>query len=153
MTLRQAVMTLMLTASPMLAVADGEIQLVENMGNLQYFTHKMTLAIDADNQPLADFYAHELEEYLEDTLKVESYHDKPIGKLAKAMLVPAFENLEKDIKANKLRKASDKVDAMINACNACHNATGYNFIAIERRSDNPFMQKFKSSKANKSAAK
>lgn len=151
MTLRQAVMTLMLTTTPVLAVADGEIQLVENMGHLQYFTHKMTLAIDANNQPLADFYAHELEEYLEDTLKVESYHDKPIGKLAKAMLVPAFENVEKDIKADNLKQASGKIDAMINACNACHNATGHGFIAIERRSENPYMQKFESSTNNTGA--
>lgn len=152
MTLRKAVMSVILAASPMIAVADGEIQLVENMGHLQYFTHKMSLAIDAGNQPLADFYAHELEEYLEDTQKVESYHDKPIGKLVKAMLVPAFENVEKDIKAGKLKQASGKVDAMINACNACHSATGYNFIAIERRTDNPFMQKFDSA-TNKPAEK
>lgn len=152
MTLRRSVMTLILTAAPVFAVADGEIELVENMGHLQYFTHKMTLAIDGNNQPLADFYAHELEEYLEDTLKVESYHDKPIGNLAKAMLVPAFENLEKDIKSGNLKQASGKLDTMINACNACHNATGYNFITIERRTDNPFMQRFKSS-LNKPAAK
>lgn len=152
MTLHRFVMALLFTVSPLTAVADGEIQLVENMGHLQYFTHKMTLAIDAGNQPLADFYAHELEEYLEDTLKVESYHDKPIGKLAKAMLVPAFENVEKDIKAGDLKQASGKLDTMINACNACHNATGYGFIAIERRSDNPYMQKFNTS-SNKSNTK
>lgn len=145
MTLHRFMMVLLLTASPLSAIADGEIELVENMGQLQYFTHKMTLAIDAGNQPLADFYAHELEEYLEDTLTVKSYHDKPIGTPAKAMLVPAFENVEKDIKAGNLKQASDKLDTMINACNACHNATGFGFIAIERRSDNPYMQKFDTS--------
>lgn len=126
------------------AALAAEPDLVGNMGDLQRFSHKMDLAIGKGNLPLADFYAHELEETIEATLAIESYHDQPIGELTQAMMVPAFERLEEALDAEPLDAAAldAAVDGYVAACNACHLASGYGYIRIERTETNPFMQSF-----------
>ncbi len=119
------------------------------MTTLQYLTHKTALAVDKQNRPLADFYAHELAEAIEDVIKVKSYDGHPVGKLVKTMLVPSFEQLEAEIKGGQWNKASIKIDGMINACNACHTATKHGYIVIERNRDNPFMQTFSPAESGK----
>ncbi len=55
--------SLLLGSTP--ALADGPA-LAKMMGQTQYFTHKASLAIANKNQPLTDFYLHELEEMIEE---------------------------------------------------------------------------------------
>ena len=124
-----------------LAKADN-VELVEAMSALQYFTHKTSLAVDARNAPLAAFYAHELEEILEQLESVESYHGHPIAKLVEAMLVPSFEQLESAVKAEQWTQSSAAVDRLIDSCNQCHSATQHGFIQIERTTHNPYFQTF-----------
>lgn len=134
---------ILMAALPATTFASGDVELAENMGQLQYFAHKAALSIDSKNQELAGFYAHELEEYIEDAAKIESYDGYPVGKLIKSMLMPTFEGFEAALKTGDWKKASAKFDALLNSCNACHDATEHGFIKIERRSDNPYMQSFK----------
>lgn len=39
-----------------------EVELAEPMSRLQYYSQKLGFAIEAENQPLAQFYLHEMEE-------------------------------------------------------------------------------------------
>ena len=137
-----------LLSLPVHADDDEGVDLIDNMRALQYFTHKAALAVDRRNKPLADFYAHELEEALEQGMGIEKYHDQPIGALTKAMLWPAFERFEEVLDAPKTdwKQVSRQVDEMIGACNACHQATGYGFISLKRSRKNPFMQSFEPAK-------
>lgn len=123
---------------------DHEHDLIGNMGSLQMFSHKFDLAIGHRNRELADFYAHELEETIESTAAIEAYHDKPIGKLTESMLAPAFEKLEQALDAETANwdEIGKRFDAYIDSCNACHAATEYGIIRIERTDANPFMQSF-----------
>lgn len=130
------------TSSVNVARADGDVELAMLMADLQYFTHKTALSIDAKNQSLAGFYLHEMEEVLEEIEDVEEYDDYPIGALTKSMLMPVFEQLEDLVKAGDMVKASAKFDAVVGACNQCHQSSGHGFIVIERRMDNPYMQRF-----------
>lgn len=130
-------------ALPSTAFADSEGHFVEKMSSLQYFAHKTTLAIDNKNKPLTDFYVHELEEYIEDAAKVESYDGHPVGKLINSILMPSFEKLESAVKSGNWNNASSRLDELLNSCNSCHEQTEHGFINIERSSDNPFMQSFK----------
>ena len=123
------------------AKADN-VELVEAMTALQYFTHKTSLSVDARNAELAEFYAHELEEILEQLESVESYHGQPIAKLVESMLVPRFEKLEAQIKARDWSKSSDAVNDLIGSCNQCHQATQHGFIQIVRSADSPYFQRF-----------
>ena len=127
---------------------DKGVDLIDNMRALQYFMHKAALAVDRRNKLLADFYAHELEEALEQSMGIEKYHEQPIGALTKAMQWPAFERFEEALDAPKMdwKQVSRQVDEMIGACNACHQATGYGFINLKRSRKNPFMQSFEPAK-------
>lgn len=116
--------------------------LVENMGQLQTFAHKAALAIDHHNTPLVEFYAHELEEYLEETASIKVYDGYPVGKLVQSMLMPAFDKFEASVQEGKWQTISDNFDDLIDSCNACHRATEHDFINIIRSAENPFMQSF-----------
>ncbi|MGH1373275.1 MAG: hypothetical protein ACRBBW_14635 [Cellvibrionaceae bacterium] len=123
------------------AYAD-EVALIDTMKGLQYFTHKTSLAVDAKNAPLAEFYTHELEELLEELTTVPSYHGQPIAKLSDALLKQSFERLETAIKKQQWPQSSQALDLMIDSCNQCHKATQHGFIEIQRQSHNPYFQKF-----------
>ncbi len=129
---------------PSAQAADAETppDLIENMMQMQYFVHKLSLSIDARNDKLSDFYAHEVEETIEAAETIPSYHDKPIGDLVTGMLVPAFERLEQAIETGDWKQSDTRLDDLIEACNACHTATGYEAIRIRRVENNPFMQSF-----------
>lgn len=122
--------------------ADEPPDLIDNMMRMQYFTHKLTLSVDARNHKLADFYAHELEEIIEVAETIPTYHDHAIGDLVSGMLVPAFEALEDAIEAGDWMQADARLDQMITNCNACHTSTGFEAIRIKRVESNPYLQSF-----------
>lgn len=122
--------------------ADEAPDMIDNMVAMQYFLHKLGLSLDAGHHELADFYAHELEETIEEAQKIETYHDHPIGELVTAMLLPPFEKLEDAVEENRTGLARSRFDEVVEACNACHAATGYEFIRIVPTDHNPFMQSF-----------
>jgi hypothetical protein len=116
--------------------------LIDHMRGLQYFTHKTGLAIDQKNAKLSSFYAHEIEEILEEVEEIKNYDGHPIGAIAKKILEPAFYDLEESIKDKKWSEASTNFDKLINACNHCHRDTDHSYIKIVRQKDNPYMQSF-----------
>lgn len=118
--------------------------LIGNMGAMQYFSHKLDLSIRAQNRELVDFYVHEIEETLAETTEIEEYHGKPIGELAEAMLAPAFERFEQavDDGSGDWEAIDGRFGELIDACNACHQATEYDYINIQRTDANPYMQSF-----------
>ncbi|WP_376694504.1 hypothetical protein [Wenzhouxiangella sp. EGI_FJ10409] len=127
------------------AQAEDEPDMIGTMGSMQLFLHKLSLSVAAGNRELIDFYAHELEETIEAAESIEEYHDIPVGQLTEAMLVPAFEAFEEAVDedaAEDPAKLDRKLGELIQACNACHQATGYEFIHIERNESNPYMQRF-----------
>lgn len=142
---RNAVFGLVLTGMSVgVAQADegSEPGLLETMSMLQTMAHKAGLSIDKENAALLDFYAHELEEFIEQAEGIESYGGKPIGPLVKSMLVPKFEEFEAAEETGDWQKISGSFDALIDSCNSCHTATGFDYIRIERTKQNPFMQSF-----------
>ena len=67
--------------------ANGDISLVEKMGDMQKFLHKTGLSLRAKNDDLIHFYLHELEETIEELEGFGTYKEKPIGELFKKILV------------------------------------------------------------------
>ena len=121
---------------------DEEVELVEYMSKLQYFSHKAGLSIRAENGALADFYLHEMEEVIELVRDVEEYDGHAIGQLSETMLEPPFETLEKSVKAEDFEQAQTDYGELLKACNSCHTRTEHGFIKIQESRDNPFMQSF-----------
>ena len=125
------------------SIADGDVGLIDLMGNFQTFTHKVGLSIRAGNPELADFYMHEIEENLALTGEIEEYDGHPVGELALGMLTPVVENVGSHLDEGDMEGALDAYNQMINACNACHLATEHGFIKIvDRGTKNPFLQAF-----------
>lgn len=108
--------TILLSWATCLSADDNDIELVEYMCSLQYFTHKLQLSLEAQNVPLAEFYAHEIEEVIELLKSVDSYDGYPIGKLSEAMLIPQFEKFEQHLKQNKSNKTLESFDGIIDSC-------------------------------------
>ncbi|NEZ04346.1 hypothetical protein G4Y73_09335 [Wenzhouxiangella sp. XN201] len=125
-----------------LAHAGDEPDMIGTMGDMQRFMHKLGLSVAAKNPELVDFYAHELEESIEAAESIDQYHDIRVGELTKAMLAPAFEAFEQAVEAREHERVGERYDGLIEACNACHQATGYDFIQIRSNDSNPYMQSF-----------
>lgn len=116
--------------------------LVSQMGQLQYFTHKLGLSVSAKNQALQGFYVHEVEEVVEELTEVEDFDGIPIGELVKTILVPTLHKLEHAVKAKDAAAADTAFDEMLNACNTCHQNANRPYLQIKRLEDNPYFQSF-----------
>ncbi|MBS3743950.1 MAG: hypothetical protein KGY48_06335 [Wenzhouxiangellaceae bacterium] len=118
--------------------------LIGLMGQMQYFSHKLDLSIRAQNRELVDFYAHEIEETIEATTQIDEYDGMPVGKLAEGMLGSSFERFEQAVEdENGSWEIIDRrFGELVNACNACHQATEHGYLNIQRTDANPYMQSF-----------
>lgn len=122
--------------------AEEEPALVNNMGAMQYFLHKLSLSVAARNGELADFYAHELEETIEEAEEIKEYKGKRIGQMVKSMLVPPFEAFEDAIDDGDWAEVDARLSDVISSCNACHQQSDFGYIRIAPTTQNPFMQSF-----------
>lgn len=124
--------------------AQEHVELALMMKDIQYFTHKLGLALQADNHKLANFYVHELEEGLGEVYEVKEYDKLPIGATAKKIMPSAFEALDTVVVNDKKAKdALPQYEALLKACNQCHNATQHGFIRLVVPTNNPFNQDFR----------
>jgi hypothetical protein len=124
------------------ALGDAESGLVTWMGRLQYFTHKLGLAVDAQNHALQGYYLHEVDEVVEHLEGIQEADGIEVGNLVKAKLVPAFDALEGEVEAGDQGRIARAYENLIGACNACHKAVNRPYIHIERQVDNPYPQSF-----------
>jgi hypothetical protein len=124
--------------------AQAEEPLGPYMNDLQRYSHKLGLSIDAGNQPLAEFYSSKLTEAmgLIET-KFPTWQKLQIGALMKAMLGAPLTPLGAAIGKGDMAGASSAYDALLaNGCNGCHVATQRPFIKVTRVKSNPYNQSF-----------
>lgn len=148
--IRSALLAAIVMLTPGILMADddhhageeSDVELIEVMVSLQYFTHKLALSLDAKNGELVDFYIHELEESIEAMEAVPVYGGFPIADLAKSMIAPQVEALETAAKQGDLQLANQRFAKVLQSCNSCHEITDHGFIKIERSDNNPFFQNF-----------
>lgn len=123
------------------------VELAELMGQLQLYTHKLTLSVDAQNAPLARFYLEEATHLMTQmqTLTPE-YEGIPVALYLDRMGLPAANALAEVLPAQAMDVAwasiDQATDAFIDGCNRCHAASQHGFIRIKRSADNPFLQDF-----------
>ncbi|MGM0581207.1 MAG: hypothetical protein ACQETL_11040 [Bacteroidota bacterium] len=110
----------------------GDYELAKAMGYLQNYSHKLYLAGENENWELSEFYAHEIEETIEEIEKarvVEEEYD--ISKLVGTMTNPSFEKVEKSIHDQDPKAFVDSYKLLVQSCNACHQTTKHQFIKID----------------------
>ena len=132
-----------LYASPgVTSEAHGGVDLVSNMSRLQYFTHKLGLAVSAGNKELQGYYVHEVEEVVEDLSEIRDFDGIPISDLVNTLLMPKLADVERSVKSGDAAAADGAYEAMLNACNRCHQTANRPYIRIERESQTPYLQSF-----------
>ncbi len=90
------------------------------------------MAAEADNWPLAAFYAHELEENAErlvDGGHVEDGVD--LSAIAAEVALPRAERLLAAAEARDADGFQASFDSFIDGCNSCHKRSGHRYIAIQ----------------------
>jgi hypothetical protein len=113
------------------------------METLQHLSHKLGLAIQAKNAPLASFYIEEIGENAEVVQKKFPTYDKwSVSQLTGAMLVPSISPLQKSLKASNWAMSNAGYKKLLESCNGCHVATEHAFVKIVAPGSNPFNQTF-----------
>jgi hypothetical protein len=121
-----------------------EVELASRMGDLQRWAHKATLALDARNPTLADFYLHELEETVEGIREeVPTYEGHPVADLTDQILKPRLEALEASLDERAWATVDRRVKELSRACNRCHAQTDHEFVRVDLEdAPNPYAQNF-----------
>ncbi|MEM6800425.1 MAG: hypothetical protein AAF696_03420 [Bacteroidota bacterium] len=109
-----------------------EAILMNAMQHFQRFSSKLWHAGRAENWELAEFYAHELEEAMEELEEADIQEDGlALSTLIKSLPQPALENITHSIKARDRKSFKDHYQSLLQACNSCHYSTGKEFIKIQ----------------------
>lgn len=107
-------------------------EVAKAMGYLQKYSHKLYLAGSNENWELSEFYAHEIEETVEEIEEAKIVDDGyDISALVGTMTNPAFEKVEKSIHDQDASAFADSYKLLVQSCNACHQTTEHEFIKIE----------------------
>lgn len=123
-----------------------EAELALHMTRLQRWTHKTTLALQARNPDLADFYLHEMEESIE-TIQTEAptYEGYAVSELTEKMLVPRVKALDEALDDRNWEAVDARVGELAQSCNQCHTATDHGFVKVDLDDvPNPYAQDFSS---------
>jgi len=108
--------------------------LAEAMAHCQRWFEKLSLAGEAGNWPLAKYYADKLQENAEEVIAskvVDGGQD--ISGLVKSTLLPALAELQKAAAAGDSAQFTVRNQALVSACNACHETTKRGFIKVGAR--------------------
>ncbi|SMO59818.1 hypothetical protein [Fodinibius sediminis] len=119
-------------------------ELADAMGQLQYYTHKYALALDARNHELATFYFHEVRAAADGIIEnIPGYEGYDIARFMNLFLSPTLEPVETALASRNWEEARQRTIEMVDACNSCHNATSHGFVKVTPGfSDNPYNQDF-----------
>ncbi|WP_372639027.1 hypothetical protein [Fodinibius sp.] len=119
-------------------------ELADAMGQLQYYTHKYALALEAENHELATFYFHEVRAAADGIKEnIPGYEGYDIARFMRLFFDPAIEPVETALANRDWDEAREKTIEMVDSCNSCHNATSHGFVKVTPGfSDNPYNQDF-----------
>jgi len=108
-----------------------EIELAQYMSTLQTHFAKLYFAGKANNQKLAAFYAHEMEESFETIVNANVFEDgQNISTLAEQFGLSPIQRLEKEISEKGIIDFESKYNNIMLNCNSCHLKTAHEFIQI-----------------------
>ncbi len=111
--------------------ANEDVELADLMHKLQLHADKLYFAGSAQHWELAGFYAHELGETAEEI----AAHDLEeggvdVGEFVERSLMPRIRALEGVAERADAASFSAVYATLIETCNACHSASGHDFLVI-----------------------
>lgn len=110
----------------------ADVHLGAHMRDIQYNTLKLGISLQHQNQPLASFYVHEVEEaYAELADKKIEEEGIDISTLLNQLLDPKLKELQSVIEKNDTAQFITAYQTLIQTCNSCHREAKHAFIVIE----------------------
>ncbi len=112
-------------------VAEEPEELAHLMAYMERYAEKLHLAGTPENWPLAAFYAHEVEETLDEVV-AGGYVEEGVelAAFAEATFLPALARVEGAVESESAVAFRAAYAGLIDACNACHAATGHGFVQV-----------------------
>ncbi|MCC5931061.1 MAG: hypothetical protein JJU28_17575 [Cyclobacteriaceae bacterium] len=111
--------------------ANEEYELAKAMFYMQWHSGKLWFAGKNQNWELAAFYAHEVEETIEEIEEAQVEEDgHDISTLVHTMTLPFLEQVEEAIEKKDVVVFESAYKNLVQSCNACHQVTGKPFIKI-----------------------
>lgn len=120
--------------APSPAAAKTYIPGLEQFMNAMLVEHnKLWFSGQARNWRLAEYELGEIKEIMGDVQDlVPVFKDLPLADMLDAVITKEVAGLETAIAARDFRKFAAGYDRLNAACNACHQATGNEFIVVKR---------------------
>lgn len=110
---------------------EEEYEVAIAMNHFQRHANKLWFAGVNENWELAHFYAHELEESMEELEERKVVDDGiNVSKMVATMGIPHLEGVEKSIDAGQVVEFKSAYQTLIKGCNDCHAAVNYDFLEI-----------------------
>lgn len=124
--------------------AEDVPELADAMGQLQTYTHKYALAVEAENHELATFYFHEVRASADGIREnIPGYEGYDIARFMKTFFDPTVEPVETALANKNWEEIRNRTIDLVDACNSCHRATNHGFVEITPGfENNPFNQNF-----------
>ncbi|HEY2796780.1 MAG TPA: hypothetical protein VGK26_02720 [Thermoanaerobaculia bacterium] len=113
----------------------------ELMGLAQMRHSKMWFAAQAGNWKLAAYELDEMKEGFADVVKYFPTHKQspvPIDQAIETMMTEPLSDLGKAIEKKDKKLFETAYDTVTDGCNACHQATDYGFLVVQRPKANPY---------------
>ncbi|GIV22787.1 MAG: hypothetical protein N3A68_08190 [Bacteroidia bacterium] len=110
-------------------VSERPVELSTFMTTYERFLTKLSLAGQAQNWPLAEFYHEELEETAEQLEKLNLTDDGiPVSTMMRPNLIEPLEAVKKAIEEKNPTAFDQSFKAVVQSCNNCHKAAGKPYI-------------------------
>lgn len=113
--------------------ASDEAALLEHMVLMQRYVEKAALAADADNRPLAEFYAQKISERADRVIDGGYVIDgTDVSAIAAEVADPRATALVRAARSGDRAQFDAAYDQMVLGCNTCHRLSGYPLVEIQR---------------------
>ncbi|HEX9953010.1 MAG TPA: hypothetical protein VGB53_14670 [Rubricoccaceae bacterium] len=107
-------------------------QLLVHMVFYQRYAEKAHTAAEAENWPLAAFYAHEIEENTERLIDGGIVDEGiNLSAIAAEVALPRAQRLLAAARSGDRARFDSTYAVMLDGCNACHKRSGHRFIQIQ----------------------
>ncbi|GAB3382525.1 hypothetical protein NCG89_12400 [Spongiibacter taiwanensis] len=120
------------------------VELAPYMTELQQLTHKLSLSVAAKNPALAEFYLYESLQVINTIQEqVPEYRGIAVAVLLDQIARPHYDGLTQALAQPDTARWQPSVNALIDSCNQCHQATQHGLIKIRLNPNNPYLQDFR----------
>ncbi len=121
------------------AATAAPVEVAHHMARIQQHAEKLWWAGQAGHLELAKFYRHEIKEEMEVVAQANLVDNGiPVSDHMKVYGIRAIDALKEQLAADSLKDFGDRYEALILACNSCHQVSGHPELHMRVPTENRF---------------